>query len=99
MAKQPRGYATYFVAHTIHAKAQRCLTTSGTKKEGTYAISMAIILGNTFEYGLRLCHLVAFNNLGLTYVRICDNGRTRLSDHVHIYGDLGASFLRVAAHV
>lgn len=72
---------------------------SRAKKEGVYANTMGIILGNSFEHGLRICHLVAFNNLGLTDVRICDNGRARISDHMHFYGDLGASFLRVAAHV
>ena len=59
---------------------------------------MGIIHGNVFEHGLRVCHFVAFNNLGSTTVRFCDIGRARISDHVHFYGHIDSSLVSVAAY-
>ena len=96
-AKQLNGHATYFVADTIHSKTQRCLTISRTKKEGVYAISMGIIHGNNFKHGLRVCHFVASNNLGLTTIWVCGIGESRISDHLYFYSNLDPAFLSVAA--
>ena len=59
---------------------------------------MGIIYGNNFEYGLRVCHFVACNNLGLANVWVCGIGESRISDYLHFYCDFGPTFLRVAAH-
>jgi len=93
------GHATYFVAVTRHTETQRSLTCSRTKKEGVYAISMGIIHGNVFEHGLRLCHFVAFNNLGVTNLRLCGLGGARVPDHLHFYSHLDPAFLPVAANL
>ena len=94
-----KGHATYFVAVTLHTETQRSLTCSRTKKEGVYAISMGIIHGNIFEHGLRLCHFVAFNNLGVTNLRFCGLGGARVPDHLHFYSHLDPAFLPVAANL
>ena len=59
---------------------------------------MGIIHGNIFEHGLRVCHFVAFNNLGSTTLRICDIGRARISDHVYFYGHIDSSLVSVATY-
>ena len=59
---------------------------------------MGIIHGNSFEHGLRICHFVAFNNLGLANVRLCGVGESRIPDHLHFYCDFDPAFLPVAAH-
>ena len=60
---------------------------------------MGIIHRNVFEHSLRVCHLVAINNMGSTTLRFCDIGRTRLSDHVYFYGYIDSSLVFVAADV
>ena len=60
---------------------------------------MGIIHRNGFEHSLRFCNFVAFNNLGLTHVRICDNGRARIPNNMHFYSDLDPAFLLVATNV
>ena len=60
---------------------------------------MGIIHGNVFEHGLRVCHFVAFNNLGFTNVRFCDHGRARISDHMYFYSYIDSSLVSVAADV
>jgi hypothetical protein len=59
---------------------------------------MGIIYGNSFEHGLRVCHFVAFNNLGFANVRLCGVGESRFPDHMHFYSNLDPAVLRVAAH-
>jgi hypothetical protein len=59
---------------------------------------MGIIHGNIFEHSLRVCHFVAFNNLGSTTLRFCNIGRARLSDHLYFYGYIYSSFVFVAAY-
>jgi hypothetical protein len=60
---------------------------------------MGIIHGNVFEHSLRVCHFVAFNNLGSTTVRFCDIGRARFSDHLYFYGYIDSSLVSVATDV
>ena len=76
--------ATYLVAPTIHNGTQKCLTKLRTDKEGVYAITMGIVHGNSFEYSVRLYHLLAYDNLDLTPLWFFNICRTRFSD----YGDL-----------
>ena len=90
---------TYCVAEPIQTKNHRSLRAKETKKEGVYAISMGIIHGNVFEHGLRLCHFVAFNNLGVTNLRLCGIGGARVPDHLHFYSDLDPAVLPVAANL
>ena len=47
----------------------------------------------------RVCHLLAYNVLGLTTLRFSRYSQPGLSDHLYLYGHIDLSLLPLAAHV